>query len=118
MNDLNRAANEAANDSVSLFVTTAALPLNSKPSSMGGGKGLEPSTLDSMWSSMTACSVMELPGNEGESIRLPSQAQTFEDDSYVTSLDKAIDGLILVCATSQDTYYVHCVDVTVRCNPC
>jgi hypothetical protein len=60
---------------------------------------------------------MELPGNEGDTIRLPSQAQTFEDDSYVTSSDKAIDGIVLVFATSQDTDYVHCFDVTVRCNP-
>jgi hypothetical protein len=35
----------------------------------------------------------------------------------VASLEKAIDGLVLAFATSQDAYYVHFFDVTVWCNP-
>lgn len=114
---LNQAANEAANDAVSLVVTTAALPLNSKPTNVGQEKSMEDSALTNMWSSLNACAAMELPGAESDTIRLPSQAQTFEDDSNVVSSGAAVDGLVLVFVGSQDTDHVHCFDVTVRCNP-
>lgn len=118
LSGLKRSADEAANDSVSLVVTTASLPLNSKPESVGSGeKDPDLSALTGMWSSLYACSAMELPGAEGSTIRLPSQTQSFEDDSNVQSSGTAVDGLVLVFVASRDTDHVHCFDVTVRCNP-
>jgi hypothetical protein len=106
------------NDSASLVMTTAALPLNSKPvDNVGNSNGVEATALTNMWSSLNACTVMELPGTEDDAIRLPSQAQFFEDDRNVNSSGAAVDGLVLVFVTSQGTDYVHCFDVTVRCNP-
>jgi hypothetical protein len=138
---LAEAAAEASDDVVSLVVTTAALPLNSKPPPFnsdvhgGGASGINRNkesadyalALNDMWSSVAACNPIDLPGGGGapgnggsamgRNIRLPSQAQTFEDDSNVASSGTAVDGLVLVFVTSQDTDLVHCFDVTVRCNP-
>lgn len=114
---LNQAA-EAANDSVSLVVSTVALPLKSKPSSGLVKNDGEELPLTDMWSSLNACSAPGLEGiNDGESIRLPSQAQYFEDDSNMVNTESAVDGLVLIFLTSRDTDYVHCFDLTVRCNP-
>eukprot|EP00429_Kryptoperidinium_foliaceum_P062784 CAMPEP_0176084720 /NCGR_PEP_ID=MMETSP0120_2-20121206/42396_1 /TAXON_ID=160619 /ORGANISM="Kryptoperidinium foliaceum, Strain CCMP 1326" /LENGTH=200 /DNA_ID=CAMNT_0017418525 /DNA_START=53 /DNA_END=652 /DNA_ORIENTATION=+ len=110
---LNRAA-ETANDSVSLVVSTVALPLKSKPENeKEGGKA----PLTDMWSSLNACTAAGLEGIDDETILLPSQAQYFEDDTNVVPAENAVDGLVLVFATSRDTDYVHCFDLTVRCNP-
>jgi hypothetical protein len=85
--------------------------------------------LNDMWSSVAACNPMDLPSvgtttaigggqpQQQRNIKLPSQAQTIEDDSNVVSGGSAVDGLVLVFVTSQDTDLVHCFDVTVRCNP-
>lgn len=145
---LAKAAEEVSDDLVSLVVTTAALPLNSKPSPIGStGDGVVAAVhgnqlanrnrdgaadyalaLNDMWSSVAACNPIDLSsggtGSTGggqqqqqRNIKLPSQAQTFEDDSNVVSGGSAVDGLVLVFVTSQDTDLVHCFDVTVRCNP-
>jgi hypothetical protein len=113
---LNRSNNKINNDSVSLVVTTAALPMTSKPKATGGDVGIADSALTDMWSSLAACAPMEVLEESG-TIRLPSQAQFFEDDSNVTSAGAALDGLVLAFITSEDTDYIHCFDVTVRCNP-
>jgi len=134
------------NDSaVSLVVSTVALPWNSRPKRPTAGTPRNPTTNDSnnnssssspndglplkdMWSSLTACTGPGLEGidfgdddlnGRSNSIRLPSQAQYFEDDSnvFVVSSEKAVDGLVLAFLTSRDTDYVHCFDLTVRCNP-
>jgi hypothetical protein len=109
---------KANNDAVSLVVTTAALPMNSKPKKNSFGEtDLDAAALTDMWSSLAACAPMEVLEESG-SIRLPSQAQSFEDDSNVNTLSgTALDGLVLVFITSEDTDYIHCFDVTVRCNP-
>ena len=128
-------SSEASSDRVNLVVTTAALPLDSKPSaSPGTGNSIvNPLTtnndyntaLDGMWSSVTACNPMEsfpvTPGYsasdlEAPNIYLPSQAQAFEDDSNVVSSETAVDGLVLAFVTSRDTDRVHCFDISVRCN--
>jgi hypothetical protein len=119
---LDRAAAETANDSVSFVVTTAALPLTSKPPTEKlVEKQDDANAVSGMWSSLTACAAMELPGSSDESnntVLLPNQAQTLEEDIHVvTTSSTAVDGLVLVFATSRDTDYVHCFDVTVRCNP-
>ena len=113
-----RDSNEANYDSVSLVVTTAALPLNSKPTQSLVEKDAELTALSSMWSSLNACAAMELPGLGEEAImRLPNQANFTETESNLPSTDTAADGLVLIFVTSQDTDLVHCFDVTVRCNP-
>jgi hypothetical protein len=146
MASLSQAAAEASNDCVSLVVTTAALPLNSKPPPTASGAAAAATTsaaatttssdeytlaLNDMWSSLTACNPIDLPGNTTSSgkgivternIILPSQAQTFQDDSNVVggaggANNNSVDGLVLVFATSRDTDRIHCFDVTVRCNP-
>lgn len=115
-NALNRSDNKNNDDSVSLVVTTAALPMNSKPKKTGGEAGVGESALTDMWSSLAACAPMEVLEESG-TIRLPSQAQFFEDDSNVNSSGAALNGLVLAFITSGDTDYIHCFDVTVRCNP-
>ena len=115
---LSRAA-EQANEAVSVQVSTAALPLNSKPAdNKGQATNSDENAVNSMWSSLTACMPSELP-DDGETgaINLPSQAQMLADDSNVASSGTAVDGLVLVFVASQDTDRIHCFDVTVRCNP-
>eukprot|EP00934_Nitzschia_sp_Nitz4_P006160 Nitzschia sp. Nitz4//scaffold35_size145790//53677//57308//NITZ4_003021-RA/size145790-augustus-gene-0.134-mRNA-1//-1//CDS//3329549097//6150//frame0 len=115
---LDRAASEALDDSVSLVVTTAALPYNSKPEQGSADVEGENAALVGMWSSLNVCcSALEPAGLDNTTILLPSQAQNFEDDSNVKTSTTAVDGLVLVFASSQETDYVHCFDVTVRCNP-
>jgi hypothetical protein len=113
----NRVAAEASNDSVTITVATVALPLKSKPKTDVLNGDDETVPLTNMWSSLNACTATGLEGIDEGSIRLPSQAQYFEDDSTVASSGTAIDGLVLVFVTSRDTDYVHCFDLTVRCNP-
>ena len=123
LNTLNRLASEGQNDSVSLVVTTAALPLNSKPQSNFTSKEQSDDTVavTDMWSSLTACAAIDLPWEsptgDMDTIRLPNQTQSFDDDNIVATSGTAADGLVLAFVTSQDTDYVHCFDVTVRCNP-
>lgn len=128
---------ESSNDRVNLVVTTAALPLESKPTaaqlgSIGGIGGNSNAfqddqavALNDMWGSVTACNPMEnftdasgYPGipNVATNLHLPSQAQAFQDDSNVVSSGSAIDGLVLAFVTSRDTNRVHCFDISVRCN--
>lgn len=116
-NQSNRSSSKAENDSVSLVVTTAALPMNSKPkkAAVAGTNG-DDTALTDMWSSLAACAPIEVLEESG-AIRLPSQAQMFQDDSNVPPTGAAMDGLVLAFITSVDTEYVHCFDVTVRCNP-
>jgi hypothetical protein len=134
VNSLSEATLEATNANVSLVVTTAALPLNSKPEKpkiVAGENNNDDYgvALNEMWSSVAACNPMEnFPAPSGYSstndasttnnhnINLPSQAQIFEDDSNVVSTGTAVDGLVLAFVTSCDTDRVHCFDISVRCN--
>ncbi len=113
----NRAGNDVANDSVSLVVSTVALPLKSRPNTVVKDAHDDAVPLAGMWSSLYACTAMGIENVDDGTLRLPSQAQYFQDDSNVTSSETAVDGLVLVFVTSQDTDFVHCFDLTVRCNP-
>ena len=127
MHSLNEAAEASANDSVSLVVTTASLPLNSKPavvhnSNTPGNATAEDHSLalNDMWSSLTACNLPENSNSHqsiSSTIKLPSQAQALQDESNVVSSTHSVDGLVLVFVTSRDTDRIHCFDVTVRCTP-
>jgi hypothetical protein len=129
---LNEAAEASSNDNVSLVVTTASLPLNSKPTAVPSananvqGDQNHALALNDMWSSLTACNPMDLSGvatgdgNVGSTertIKLPSQAQAMQDESNVTTSTNSVDGLVLVFVTSRDTDRIHCFDLTVRCTP-
>jgi hypothetical protein len=121
----------ATNDSVvSLVVSTVALPLKSRPKrnnyiSDADAIATDGAPLTDMWTSLNACTSPGLEGIENDddpdtkaSIRLPSQAQYFEDDSnVVVASDHAVDGLVLAFLTSRETDHVHCFDLTLRCNP-
>jgi hypothetical protein len=125
MHSLNEAAEASAHDSVSLVVTTASLPLHSKPPAVPGSSAAAGGddvslALNDMWSSLTACNPMDMPGNANETernIQLPSQSQALQDESNVVASTHSVDGLVLVFVTSRDTDRIHCFDVTVRCTP-
>jgi hypothetical protein len=133
----------AESDVVSTILTTAALPLLSKPvvgllnknnpTNDNINQQQQPQTqssaLDAMWMSLTACSPLD--GNNNaylNSIELPNQGQqsyfpqqqktsTSKSDTTSTAGTNAIDGLVLCFVTSHNTQLVHCFDLTVRCNP-
>lgn len=126
---LSESSAEASNNRVNLVVTTAALPLDSKPSAAqlgsinngNAGKNNDENAiaLNGMWSSVTACNPMEgfpTAASGASNLRLHSQAQAFEDDRNVVSSGTAIDGIVLAFVTSRDTNRVHCFDISVRCN--
>ena len=125
VSSVNRGGGEISNDSVSLVVSTVALPLTSRPKPVASLAGTddEKVPLTGMWSSLNACTAMGMDSVDDGTLRLPSQSQYFQDDINVNngsnnnSLDSAVDGLVLVFLTSQDTDFVHCFDLTVRCNP-
>ena len=125
-------------DSVSLVISTASLPLKSKPSQPMPSKGTtniavrgsdnpessakheEAVVVSQFWSTLNACSTPEIPPEEDLAteavVKLPSQSQSLDEGDVGESLD-ALDGLVLVFVASQATPLVHCFDVTVRCNP-
>lgn len=127
-------------DTVSLVISTASLPLKSKPSSqqtqsntnntMSGGdypessaKHEEAVAVSQFWSTLNACSTPAVPSESASSVplvKLPSQSQSLNERNLGDSLalgEDALDGLVLVFVASQATPLVHCFDVTVRCNP-
>jgi hypothetical protein len=96
------------------------------------------SSLDAMWCTLTACaepSEAEDSGSRIPVIPLPSQAASAAaaTAALATSGDVApalsanpsgggggvavVDGLVLAFVSSRETELVHCVDLTVRCNP-
>jgi hypothetical protein len=105
-------------DTVSMVVSTAALPLMSRPTekvaTTKSSSDAEKSLM-AMWGTLNACTA---PPLEGGNVKLPSQAQIMEGNlaSSVTS-QASLDGLVLVFLASQESDRVHCIDVTVRCNP-
>lgn len=140
LNALSELSSAAPSDNISLTVTTAALPLDSKPKIDKTINDTNEANindyalaLDGLWTSVTACNPVEnFPTSSGysatvtadnntttstnQSINLPSQAQTFEDDSNVLSPGTAVDGLVLAFVTSCETDRIHCFDISVRCN--
>lgn len=128
---VNSAENSKLWDTVSLVVSTASLPLKSKPPpSHAAATGTtithhpkeSADVVTQFWSTLNACSTPELPSDAttaGSTVTLPSQSQSLsERELGLDALSEdALDGLVLVFATSQATGWVHCFDVTVRCNP-
>jgi hypothetical protein len=147
LRSLSLAGEGSSNDSVSLVVTTAALPLTSRPkekdpsktssSSLGDSNQNDTNTdaLEAMWTSLTACAAIQFdPENDEQGqtqtpmVQLSSQAQLPRSRPATTTAiqemaqgvgasQPATDGLVLAFVTSSDTELVHCFDVTARCNP-
>lgn len=107
-------------DSISLVMSTAGLPLSSKPLVQENDTATTTETaLSGMWSTLTACSPIDLQ-NERSTIQLPNQSLQSFDGNSTAGAEKssvAMDGLVLIFAASRNTDFVHCFDVTVRCNP-
>ena len=103
-------------DGFSMVVSTAALPVMTRPSVRENHLENEKrSALDEMWGTLSACIA---PPIQDGTLQLPSQAQVIEGHLASSSSSQiAIDGLVLVFLASQESDRVHCLDVTVRCNP-
>lgn len=99
-------------DSISMVVSTASLPITTKPS--GTMTESEDNPSNAMWGSLAACMTPQV--NDG-TVQLPSQAQLLEGNLGSKSSPESADGLVLVFLASQESDRVHCVDVTMRCNP-
>lgn len=128
----------SAQDGVSLVVSTASLPLKSKPQEVVKEEenlplDAEPDALSQMWSTLNACTMPELASKlatgmdtaqaastatKTQTVVLPSQSQSLNEAEETASLaEEGLDGLVLVFSASRYSRFVHCVDVTIRCNP-
>lgn len=123
---------------MSLVVTTAALPIATKPITKDedtmvvnrGGNSSPETSLEAMWCSLVACTSPQAAAGAGATsplssssrvplVPLPSQAggglsTTLTSSSTASS---SVDGLVLAYVSSRETELVHCVDLTIRCNP-
>jgi hypothetical protein len=93
------------------------------------------SSLDAMWCTLTACaapSEAEDSGSRIPVVPLPSQATSAAAATAALATSEVaplsanpsggggvavVDGLVLAFVSSRETELVHCVDLTVRCNP-
>jgi hypothetical protein len=135
------------NERVSMIVTTAALPVTSRPKlpiinrniplnetdiHTETNSNTETGALEAMWASLTACTLPEnslstTVSPQPNVVTLHSQGRqpivaSVSSNAFTTStltLDTTatVDGLVLVFASSQETHLIHCFDVTARCNP-
>jgi hypothetical protein len=111
--------------SLSLAVTVASLPWSTKSVPLGVVQESSAEVVQGMWTSLDACAALPVLSDGGKkpmegTIALPSQAQLLRDGSTIRdrlSSQECVDGLVLVWASSRATSRVHCIDVTVRCNP-
>lgn len=125
---------------VTMRVTTAGLP------SGGGSKNISSAALSSdnnasspssssddalqaMWNSLTAChTVPESSATPGvDEVQFPPLSSSATTTTTTKTgkpsagnagtTSTALDGLVLAFLCSKDSPYVHCVDLTIRCNP-
>lgn len=102
--------------SLSMAISIAALPLSSQRKETTS-TAVQNSPITAMWSTLTACSAPQDPTGSQSTVQLPSQSQILSDYETATSPGRIKDGLVLVFISSQESDMVHCLDVTVRCNP-
>jgi hypothetical protein len=120
-------------------ITTAALPLHTKPSSaITAAAAAAPenapksapnatpvppqqNSVVAMWSSLSACNpttVDNSSSNDSKALQLPSQGQASHGPSSTPVVATTLlDGLVLGFVSSLNSSRIHCFDVTVRCNP-
>ena len=124
-------ANAESSAAVHMCVTTAGLPssvtavtkkTNKKPPSKDSTDAW-----DAMWNSLTACHTVEEPHKDSDknedtnrtngTVEFPPKDTTHAAATAVPRPTTALDGLVLAFFSSPQSPYVHCVDVTIRCNP-
>jgi hypothetical protein len=110
---------DAGDDTVALVTTTAALPSTSKPRLHEAKQQADDDDATSaMWSSLLACSEPSIPSDDSKSnVRFASQGQQPTQNHRESIDSSSMDGLVLTFVTSRYTELIHCLDVTVRCNP-
>lgn len=110
---------------VQMRVTTAGLPRGGGTSTVDSNKGTSSTpgddALAAMWTSLTACyavpeSTIKSNDDQEETVQFPDTT-TNKANSTTASSSTALDGLVLAFLCSKESSYVHCVDVTIRCNP-
>ena len=120
---LQAAGEEAGDDSVSLVTVTAALPVNSFDTNSGGttDDATSDNAMQAMWSSLTARTTLPVGGTTEDAassstlLAIPQQPSI--TTSHTLTSPTSVDGLVLAFVTSRYTNLIHCVDLTVRCNP-
>jgi hypothetical protein len=110
---------EAGNDSVSLVATTASLTIESKPPPRTNTQeSTEENAMAAMWASLTVCTSPEPPEgveHERKSFTISRQNEAIPDHAIRSK--SFLDGLVLAFVTSAHTDLIHCIDITMRCNP-
>jgi vacuolar protein sorting-associated protein 11 len=113
-------------DSIRMVVSIASLPVITQTNMLS-----ESSTSDNiiadinngipeMWKTIMACTE---PKIQHGLVPLSSQTQAISDNSRNISSNQkekdsiAVDGLVLVFLSSAESPRIHCIDITVRCNP-
>mmetsp|Transcript_23120 Transcript_23120/g.35442 ORF Transcript_23120/g.35442 Transcript_23120/m.35442 type:complete len:1153 (+) Transcript_23120:35-3493(+) len=120
-------------DHFSMAVTTAALPVsnpleskvpptNTRPGVPGPGSTQNPMVdgVSDMLSSLTACTVPSLqtaPSKEESGVITLRSGVLLSTDVSTPRADNGSDGLVLLFLSSRQSNLVHCVDLTMRCNP-
>ena len=113
----------AASGDVCMRVTTAGLPaggVSVTAKKAGGDATSDNDALQAMWSSLTAChTVPETTVREEheETVEFPANNNKSNSTTTSSAAATALDGLVLAFLASKDSSYVHCVDLTIRCNP-
>ncbi|GAX22817.1 hypothetical protein FisN_24Lh099 [Fistulifera solaris] len=110
---------DSGNDLVSLVATTASLTIDSKPPPRENTQeSTDENAMAAMWASLTVCTSPEPPKDdeqETKSFTISRQNEAISD--YGTRSKSFLDGLVLAFVTSAHTDLIHCIDITMRCNP-
>ncbi len=110
---------DGGNDLVSLVATTASLTIDSKPPPRENTQGsTDENAMAAMWASLTVCTSPETPkGDEHEKKIFSISRQNEAISDRATRSISFLDGLVLAFVTSVHTDLIHCIDITMRCNP-
>lgn len=114
-------AQAAASTPVRMQVTTAGLPSGGAlrgPDAAKASSAAADDPMEKMWTSLTSCYAApeQVKSNDqDETVEFP--ATTTPNKPNTSSSATALDGLVLAFLCSKESSYVHCVDVTIRCNP-
>eukprot|EP00977_Amphora_coffeiformis_P002374 scaffold448_cov156-Amphora_coffeaeformis.AAC.3 len=120
------AAATSLDSSVCMCVTTAGLPAGGTTTTTitkkSGGDSASEDALEAMWKSLTACHLVPetttMREEKEETVEFPANSNSGnKSNSASSSSATALDGLVLAFLASNESPYVHCVDLTIRCNP-
>lgn len=114
LEDLQLDTTDRTSTIISMQITTASLPLNTKITQTDNTEESlqeqqqQQQPLSAMWSSLTACSAPSASETTTTTILLPSQQQH-------STFAQTFDGLVLVWIASVKSSYVHCLDISLTC---